>query len=203
MKWPSAIGDELWTNRPEDTSKVKVGVHLEGIRLLPEDGMVLRSDLLRDPVLKDSTIVKAPQGTIFKLTRPQLASMISLWDNGSDSNPYAPVTATEGNKKLRQHYVRERSRWIISTKKRAFLGTHGALFCEICRFDFKQQYPAPLGVDFIEVHHMRPVSTLSEDERTSLDDLMLVCSNCHRMLHRNQSIEENLTLLLTHFQKRI
>lgn len=59
----------------------------------------------------------------------------------------------------------------------------GELFCSICGFDFSRKY-GKYGADFIEVHHITP---LSEDERglhnASVDELICVCSNCHSMIH--------------------
>src|SRR5438105_2747495 len=40
-----------------------------------------------------------------------------------------------------------------------------------------------VGEGFIECHHTRPLSD-SGPTRTALKELALVCSNCHRMLHR-------------------
>jgi len=56
--------------------------------------------------------------------------------------------------------------------------------CKVCGFDFGKYYGA-IGQDFIEVHHLIPVSKLGKDyiinPRT---DMIPVCSNCHSMLHR-------------------
>jgi putative restriction endonuclease len=41
-----------------------------------------------------------------------------------------------------------------------------------------------IGRDFIEAHHTKPVASLEENERVTVEDLLAVCSNCHRMLHR-------------------
>ncbi|GAE32694.1 hnh endonuclease [Halalkalibacter hemicellulosilyticusJCM 9152] len=60
---------------------------------------------------------------------------------------------------------------------------YGRLFCEICNFDFYKKY-GELGGDFIEGHHTIPVSELEEGHKTNVKDIVLVCSNCHRMLHR-------------------
>jgi 5-methylcytosine-specific restriction protein A len=38
----------------------------------------------------------------------------------------------------------------------------------------------------IECQHTKPVHTLRAGQRTKLDDLALVCSNCHRMIHRRK-----------------
>jgi predicted HNH restriction endonuclease len=52
--------------------------------------------------------------------------------------------------------------------------------------DFQSVY-GRIGADFIEAHHIKPISTLHEDgENTQVEDLAMVCSNCHRMLHRRR-----------------
>jgi 5-methylcytosine-specific restriction protein A len=44
----------------------------------------------------------------------------------------------------------------------------------------------PAGDGVIECQHTKPVHTLRAGQRTKLDDLALVCSNCHRMIHRRK-----------------
>jgi hypothetical protein len=39
---------------------------------------------------------------------------------------------------------------------------------------------------FIECHHLVPLHELRGLRKTRLEDLALVCSNCHRMLHRQR-----------------
>jgi 5-methylcytosine-specific restriction enzyme A len=46
-------------------------------------------------------------------------------------------------------------------------------------------YGTELGEGFIECHHRSPLSELDKPTKTTLDDLALVCSNCHSMLHRS------------------
>jgi predicted HNH restriction endonuclease len=41
-----------------------------------------------------------------------------------------------------------------------------------------------LGRTFAEAHHRVPLSQLKGKVLTELKDLVTVCSNCHRMLHR-------------------
>lgn len=65
----------------------------------------------------------------------------------------------------------------------AAIKIHGCK-CNICGFDFEVTY-GELGKAFIEVHHIKPLATL--DSEVTIDpntDLICVCSNCHRMLHR-------------------
>lgn len=59
--------------------------------------------------------------------------------------------------------------------------------CMICGFDFEKKY-GELGKGYIEVHHIKPLSDLDEEVVVNpATDLICVCSNCHRMLHRFRS----------------
>ena len=58
----------------------------------------------------------------------------------------------------------------------------GRLACEICGFTFGAAY-GPRGVDFIECHHVTPLSEIEIGRKTRFDDLALVCANCHRIIH--------------------
>jgi len=90
--------------------------------------------------------------------------------------------AREGRKKLVTHLTRERSAALAKAKKAVVLRRTGTLTCEACGFDFAQQYPG-IGVPYAEVHHLRPLSTLASPSDTTLRQLALLCSNCHRMIH--------------------
>jgi 5-methylcytosine-specific restriction enzyme A len=92
------------------------------------------------------------------------------------------IEADEGRLLTRLHRFRERDRRLVDRKKAGVLSKHGALRCEVCGFDFADTYGA-LGERFIEAHHVVPLSEAGATT-TSLRDLSLVCSNCHRMLHR-------------------
>ncbi|WP_276208284.1 HNH endonuclease [Gracilibacillus sp. YIM 98692] len=62
---------------------------------------------------------------------------------------------------------------------------HGRLICEVCEFDFMERY-GEIGDGYIEGHHTKPISEMSENEQTKVEDIALVCANCHRMLHRKR-----------------
>jgi len=89
----------------------------------------------------------------------------------------------EGQKKSRLSSFYERNPKL----RLAAIKIHG-LSCKVCGFDFKYFY-GDHGSGFIEVHHLKPVSTLEASTKLSPEnDMTVVCSNCHRMLHRNRDI---------------
>jgi len=91
---------------------------------------------------------------------------------------------TEGKRKLVTHEISERDPRVVKEAKRIFKQEHsGELFCEICGFNFKAVY-GKVGEDFIEAHHKVSLSSTSKEHDVKPSDLMMVCPNCHRMLHR-------------------
>jgi predicted HNH restriction endonuclease len=91
----------------------------------------------------------------------------------------------EGNPRLVQHLRRERNQTLVRQKKNAVLASTGALRCQACQFDFSDKY-GDRGVGFCEVHHVKPLSTRTGKVKTCLEDLIVLCSNCHRMIHRTK-----------------
>lgn len=93
--------------------------------------------------------------------------------------------AEEGRILSKIHKSRERSRKLVAKKKRQILKETGRLECEACGFDFHERYGA-LGDGFAECHHTKPVSELNPGEKTKVQDLAILCANCHRMVHRQR-----------------
>lgn len=87
---------------------------------------------------------------------------------------------TEGGAKWVVHLRKERRPSIIQRKKVAVRRETGRLACEACNLDFSQRY----GIDYCEVHHLTPLSTLTSTTTTRLEDLSILCANCHRAIHR-------------------
>ena len=107
-------------------------------------------------------------------------------------NPDYPTI--ENRKKVGQHIRRERNNHFAEFRKQ-----NDNYICSICNFDFKQSYGL-LGRDFAEAHHIVPLSSSNEIRQTRLEDLITVCSNCHRMLHRMEGEKgdiENLKKIVT------
>ena len=90
----------------------------------------------------------------------------------------------EGAVIYKLHKYRERDVSIVAKKKNIVFEQYGKLLCEACEFDFNVQY-GDLGYKFIECHHRTPLAEFTSTSKTTISDLALVCSNCHRMLHRS------------------
>lgn len=96
---------------------------------------------------------------------------------------YEDESAFEGRYLLRLHAYRERNPALRRKKIAAIKAqTGGPLVCEVCKFDFARTY-GDRGQDYIECHHVEPLHVSGEKVR-SIKDLALLCSNCHRMIHR-------------------
>ena len=122
------------------------------------------------------TGLKKVVSTILDVTQAALGEVTPIL--ASDDQ----IEAREGQLLTRVHRVRERNAAIVKRKKAANLKKHGHLCCEACGFDFKKVY-GDRGEGFIECHHTKPVSELLVGEKTKLADLVLLCANCHRMIH--------------------
>ena len=59
--------------------------------------------------------------------------------------------------------------------------------CQVCGFDFSKAYGEELGANFIEVHHLEPISGYEEEHPVDpIKDLVPLCSNCHSMIHHGK-----------------
>lgn len=109
----------------------------------------------------------------------------------------------EGGVRYKQHRYRERDGEISRRTKARQLAKTGKLACEVCGADFAVRY-GKIGLGFIEAHHKLPISQLTGTTKTKMEDLALVCSNCHRMLHRGDpllSVEALKQVYLRHNSK--
>ena len=65
---------------------------------------------------------------------------------------------------------------------------HYGYVCQVCGLNFEQAY-GELGKNFIEVHHLHPVSQ-GERKVDPIKDLIPLCSNCHSMIHRQEDASD-------------
>jgi 5-methylcytosine-specific restriction protein A len=114
-------------------------------------------------------------------TAASIRAALSAGDTRGDELD-VDAEASEGRVLTRLHLSRERNTRLKEKKKAAVLKLKGELTCEVCDFSFEKVY-GERGAGFIECHHVVPLSELAPGNKTKLNDLALVCANCHRMIH--------------------
>ncbi|WP_437790212.1 HNH endonuclease [Macrococcoides caseolyticum] len=68
---------------------------------------------------------------------------------------------------------------------------HGVT-CKCCGFNYEEVY-GEIGKEFIEIHHIKPMYSIKEEIIVDpTTDLVPLCSNCHKMVHRKK--EQPLTI---------
>jgi hypothetical protein len=90
----------------------------------------------------------------------------------------------EGRVRLVLHKLRERDQSLVRDAKRIWFNEmKGDIMCYTCGFSFFQKY-GDLGSGFIEAHHIIPINQLDGEYEITVSDLVPLCANCHRMIHR-------------------
>jgi len=108
---------------------------------------------------------------------PNLNSNIRNYESFFNDELNVDFESNEGKLQFRLHRIRERDSKLTRLKKQNAIKA-GNYKCEVCNFSFIEFYDE----EYLECHHKIPIN---EGERiTKLEDLALVCANCHRMLHR-------------------
>ncbi|MCP3142318.1 HNH endonuclease [Pyxidicoccus xibeiensis] len=102
------------------------------------------------------------------------------------------ISRTEGGKRVRLSKSAERDLGL----RAAAIKIHGTR-CKACGLSFGETYSG-WGEGFIEVHHAFPLSA-GERQTDPENDLVPLCSNCHRMVHWKHGI----TLTIEELQAKL
>ena len=109
---------------------------------------------------------------------------------------------SEGRKKSVTAQIYERSR-LLRDRAIEHYTRNGIIVCAACGFDFYKTY-GELGHGYIEIHHQKPVYQYVEADFSRLvtlaiNDLIPLCANCHRIVHRKKgnplSVQELVDIL--------
>ena len=98
--------------------------------------------------------------------------------------------------KLRLHKRIERNPKLAQAAKK-ILGC----VCQVCGLDFEKRYGI-IGKDYIEAHHLEPISELKGKKvrRDPGSDFAVLCSNCHRMIHKSSFVGDVQAFKKKHFK---
>lgn len=104
---------------------------------------------------------------------------------------YSGIVIEEGALERTTTTQRRRSQLLRQLAVQEFkIKNNNRLFCVACNFDFSAIY-GELGKDFIEIHHTSPIHEMDisgsrQNIEEALRKVFPLCSNCHRMVHRNR-----------------
>lgn len=120
-------------------------------------------------------------------------------DYSTVKEPEPDVEYAEGERKMRESYFFTRNPKLVADAKKVY-----GYICQACGFDFEKKY-GELGKHYIECHHKNPLSEQNESTPSTLEDVCMLCSNCHRMIHRTKPAMEleQLRGILKEMQKNI
>ncbi|MGY3445525.1 5-methylcytosine-specific restriction protein A [Bradyrhizobium sp. USDA 4473] len=105
-----------------------------------------------------------------------------------------PVSINADDIELAGFEGQERKRFVQHRRREDSMRRHkiedalartGKLVCEVpkCGFDFEKRYGA-VGKGYAQVHHLVPLHKAPKTGRkVTLNDLAIVCANCHAMIH--------------------
>ncbi|WP_413299733.1 EVE domain-containing protein [Bacillus sp. 1P10SD] len=198
----------FWIKKPKDNDKYCISIIIENH--LVDGHFIRRTELKEHPQLNELLILRMANNTNYLVKEEHAKLLHKLWEKYTKlhikqmrRNDLKDTVRNdlEADKAQFDSYYKDGemksyygNRYERKAKNRLrAIEIHGTT-CTVCGFNFEEVY-GEHGKDFIEIHHKHPLSTLEVaieiDPRT---DLVPVCSNCHRMLHRDRehvlSIEE-------------
>lgn len=114
--------------------------------------------------------------------------------------PYEEIVV-EGISKNVSVKVRERSRKLRDAAIEHFT-QNGVIKCDCCGFEFKSFYGPRFGGSCIEIHHIKPIFSYSNENvqksiEEALRNLLPVCPNCHRVIHKQHITADSLQAFKT------
>lgn len=165
---PNGVGRKTWDIASRHPSYV--GTPTNGNKL----DVVVLNEFLANPSHMDA-IAAALRSTITAGDVPSIPA---------DEIDAEDMAADEGRLLIAKHLRRERSAKLRKKKIAEVKAAGHPVACEVCTFDFGKAYGS-VGDDYIEVHHVLPLHA-SGPTKTRTADLALLCSNCHRMIHRSR-----------------
>ncbi|MFV0516960.1 MAG: HNH endonuclease [Aminipila sp.] len=180
-KWSFPLGD-----LKKDTSKLDQMDYLDYLNEFIENEKVIIDEYIEQNYVEWITKPKKDFHEKYVLPLVERASVNKNMFNQKLNDSELTTIIKEGKKVSVYTTVYERN---PLNRKRAIeacrKNNNGKLVGNVCGFNFEEYY-GELGKGYIEVHHIKPLSKNNgkEVEIDPLNDLICVCPNCHRMLHR-------------------
>ena len=187
--------NKFYKNNPEFNIKPKETLSkIDWIWLAQDFHLFVQRKVLKNYKKEDITINSEiePVGIEGGLTLAEHVRKEDTIEENITTNSETEPVGIEGGSALAEHIIYERDPDFVKKIKEKAIEENKMLNCEVCDFSFLHTY-GEIGAGFIEAHHKKPLSERENKSVTRKEDIALVCSNCHKMLHKRDpiySIEE-------------
>lgn len=184
----NGITFELIQNRGATIGRKVVGLEEQFNKIMHENGFNI-DNVITESEIKNTNYENV-LNDIFNWLRIRVKTKLLLEEryrdaeNKTDDDILDIKTKTEGGVQVVISIKAERD----SSLRKDAIRIHGTK-CKVCDFDFNKTY-GKWANDYIEVHHMKPISNAKETkiETNPSTDLTVVCANCHRMIHKKRDV---------------
>jgi predicted HNH restriction endonuclease len=151
------------------------------LKVKPEDVIILD-----EPILLPKNIFYSSNYRIVKPTTISKETYNTIKDFTSTSSYKIDIVEfPEGREFETTHKVKERNSKVANLAKQNYFNKTNSYKCEACGFDFFEVY-GDIGKGYIEAHHIKPISNIKKQIKTTINDFAMLCSNCHKMIHRKR-----------------
>ena len=197
----TAYAGKQWDRERRERGDTALRVDLRFDRILnPEIDEILPLDKLQSGPLASVNWATPASGIQIRQGADELerlwAKLVGFYE--SVGTGVESIGAVEREARVALTRNRARERWLRDQKiAQVKSAKNGRLPCEVCGFDFLEAY-GEIGRDYAQVHHMKPLGDRAKPSLTRLDDLAVVCANCHVMAHRGGEVRSLAGLLLRH-----
>jgi hypothetical protein len=144
------------------------------------------------PFVRYRDTVRLAQGMYLSRCTPALYDIFRRALGIQEAATHLPNEATEVHAEYTESRRRSSEKYFFARNPQlvAAAKQHYGFQCQTCGFDFAARY-GELGNGYIEAHHLDPLSERPELEwtdelQTGVDDVTVLCANCHRMIHRRR-----------------
>jgi hypothetical protein len=164
---------------------------IDGEKYLQENQDILKYLLINDFAYTD--VINSLQ-TISSTKR---ATPLQVFDEN--------VIIQEGMKVIVEKEVHVRSKQLRDYALSYYEEKQKGLYCTCCNFNFSFFYGKEIGDGFIEMHHIKPIFQYQGDNliqtiKDAVVNIVPICSNCHRMIHRHGKQLLQIEMLKSHIK---
>ena len=136
----------------------------------------------RKNYFRQNSVRPISEEVFFRILNYSETDILTTDNSSNDLEDNYTSIQTEGKKKLIYTYKYERNKKLRDEAIR-----RQGLTCRVCEINFESKY-GEWGKGFIHVHHIKPLHSFEEETIVNPgSDLVVVCPNCHAMIHRKKN----------------